>query len=993
MFYLVTGFHGSGTSLLAQTLNDNGINMGSELMGATFSNPLGHVEDMPVVRLHDKIYGINHTDWRYTGNNLLKPKWLSSYIETYLSTRNHEYDALNGVKDPRAVDFLHEWHQAAHGDIRFVFIYRHWQSATYSLFNRHSQHLLNSALELNKHRVNMSFWQQPRLAYDMWQSANQKILAFVQAHRNQCILLSQESFVSGLTIPQAALIRVKLTSEHFIKRQFRPALLSSTLAPRPANPSSTKPSAHEHLCDALKQGELDALYQALEAHSDLPSGIRATPAPRVEFTPESKPKREPKPKPKPMSKPVSAPVKLASAKLSYCIDDLTWKELSGTLVQISSTDQGYWHFEQVLKKPLAQDDVCFAKMPQVLMDIAKVAHQHGVLAVARVLKIRACMCDAIARSRSPFDMHQWTLFIEKTEGVGDGWLSEPLTHLRKQNPLSLRSKGELTASMRSALNHIHYNEQTQLIKHLQGIGDDLQLEASLSAVLLGKLSRPDIKRIDITQTDIAETAANKTNNSKDRTKSAQPGVKVLDCDAYLALSHLASSRGLFHLYEFSLFHALRAASQDNAQRDNIQGILNAYFDEYGILPSSINSVPNLLKSAQKSAEKNIPQTPSDKVESFAIKHRFAVLPHHLDYEKLLLIVSHYASKSEFKNDKGPDSPEPIDSSEPLESPESQNNLACIDTLERLNRKLCFLAKNNHTWLKKGIEGLSQIAANNLQRLLKRHWRKLWTIDIEAYLADDNLALAPNVSIFEQAQSSQVASSQVPSSQVMARLFIHSVDYEQLCVFSHLLNAALSRSSRSLDIVWVVNKQEYAQLCARCEEFNHIEPSSICFIEHISSSATDYNNHAENVGNNNEKTRDAFVLSKHVQLILSQQRYQNSQWNGFISCESVTTERHKRRQLMRWYSLLGFEFDIDALLNEFAETKSSMILAPYLPDDLDALQTKPLFYPDGRSFWLHHKAVEQLLNIHAPNEHLWKIKLIQALKTEGNKIAMMHNVLS
>ena len=55
-FYLCSGFHRSGTSLIAQSLANGGMHMGDELMGASFSNPLGHVEDMPVVRLHDKIF-------------------------------------------------------------------------------------------------------------------------------------------------------------------------------------------------------------------------------------------------------------------------------------------------------------------------------------------------------------------------------------------------------------------------------------------------------------------------------------------------------------------------------------------------------------------------------------------------------------------------------------------------------------------------------------------------------------------------------------------------------------------------------------------------------------------------------------------------------------------------------------------------------------------------------------------------------------------------
>jgi hypothetical protein len=104
-FYLCTGFHRSGTSLLAQSLAKGGMHMGGELMGASFSNPLGHVEDMPIVRTHDKLFKINGTDWRYRDHGpLIKPNWLPNYLQRYItdSVKKHKFC---GVKDPRATFF------------------------------------------------------------------------------------------------------------------------------------------------------------------------------------------------------------------------------------------------------------------------------------------------------------------------------------------------------------------------------------------------------------------------------------------------------------------------------------------------------------------------------------------------------------------------------------------------------------------------------------------------------------------------------------------------------------------------------------------------------------------------------------------------------------------------------------------------------------------------------------------------------------------------
>ena len=63
-FILVSGFHRSGTSLVAKTLEANGVSMGNSLMGASFANKEGHYEDIPLVNIHDAMLAANGTTGR-----------------------------------------------------------------------------------------------------------------------------------------------------------------------------------------------------------------------------------------------------------------------------------------------------------------------------------------------------------------------------------------------------------------------------------------------------------------------------------------------------------------------------------------------------------------------------------------------------------------------------------------------------------------------------------------------------------------------------------------------------------------------------------------------------------------------------------------------------------------------------------------------------------------------------------------------------------------
>jgi hypothetical protein len=115
---IVAGFHRSGTSLIGQLLHRAGMFLGYELMGATFSNPYGHFEDIEIYDLHQQILADNGRTWMISEPFL--PVITESHrrrMEQIIQRRNAEHE-LWGFKDPRACLFMMLWKQSASGKNR-----------------------------------------------------------------------------------------------------------------------------------------------------------------------------------------------------------------------------------------------------------------------------------------------------------------------------------------------------------------------------------------------------------------------------------------------------------------------------------------------------------------------------------------------------------------------------------------------------------------------------------------------------------------------------------------------------------------------------------------------------------------------------------------------------------------------------------------------------------------------------------------------------------
>jgi tetratricopeptide (TPR) repeat protein len=447
LFYLCTGFHRSGTSLLAQALANGGMHMGNELMGASFSNPLGHVEDMPVVRLHDKIFEINGTDWRYHENSsLVKPIWFENYLQRYMGERL-QGNSLCGLKDPRAAFFLNNWQVAGGDAMRYVLVYRHWSTSVNSLFNRASRHLINNSSPMMANKVNLRFWQQPELAFEMWRSTNNAILSFYRDNADKCLLISQDAFVSNNAAVQQLASKIGLTAECLNNDNFTAQLMTDTV---PENLLTMVP-------DQLRL-TLDETWSQLQAMADVPATALPQFKPQESVT---------------VSLLVGCSAQAADTKVvesaKFDISSLDWQEALGFIARIPTELISSELFESLFNRPFTQS--------AHYQTLAKIAHKNGLYLYTRLSKMRAMHVE-----QGSWDVSKWGLFVEP----GGQWLAQQDNILEQANPFSLRLEQDiaaLDAVMLSSLLQVSWDDLIATLSQQS----PTQLAAALQLVLLHRL--------------------------------------------------------------------------------------------------------------------------------------------------------------------------------------------------------------------------------------------------------------------------------------------------------------------------------------------------------------------------------------------------------------------------------------------------------------------------------------------------------------------------
>lgn len=198
---LIGGMHRSGTSLTASMFADAGLNIGTTLLGASPSNPMGHFEDVGFFNFHRRaLVGQGLCSEGYTATvRGVVPAAFDAEASGLVTARTRPGVAW-GWKEPRTTLFLDFW-QDRIPDARHVFVFRRpWEVAD-SLFRRGDD----------------TFAINPVFALEVWAHYNRLILDFVHQHSDRCVVFEILQVIADPCAVVAAVrerLDIPLTAPH-----------------------------------------------------------------------------------------------------------------------------------------------------------------------------------------------------------------------------------------------------------------------------------------------------------------------------------------------------------------------------------------------------------------------------------------------------------------------------------------------------------------------------------------------------------------------------------------------------------------------------------------------------------------------------------------------------------------------------------------------------------------------------------------------------------
>ncbi len=260
---IIAGMHRSGTSLTASLLQNLGVNIGKQLVGADYGNIKGHFENINFVDFHKSIFKNHNIDEL----GCIFPEEISlsdADIETakQLIEINQDSDLPWGWKDPRTTLFLDFWHQLL-PQANFIFVYRSPWEVIDSLYRR---------------ATDVTLLDHPELAMQMWIRYNRKVLEFYQKYPDHCLLANVYTIGNQTAdFIQKINHKFKLNLPCEFSNQFEPSLLVNRIlaTPKPLFIKAHFPEAIElyqnleatayPLSSRLTASELESLNQPLSA--------------------------------------------------------------------------------------------------------------------------------------------------------------------------------------------------------------------------------------------------------------------------------------------------------------------------------------------------------------------------------------------------------------------------------------------------------------------------------------------------------------------------------------------------------------------------------------------------------------------------------------------------------------------------------------------------------------------------------------------------------
>ena len=136
--------------MLSNILHESGISMGSDLLGASPSNPHGHFEEKQVIEMNQRILARQGGDWTndHAVTSFIDPEDVVA-IQTYAEWRSATEPQF-GVKDPRLMCTIGTWRLAL-PSLKALYIHRGFERCCKSLWSRaHADFKAGAATQMNQ---------------------------------------------------------------------------------------------------------------------------------------------------------------------------------------------------------------------------------------------------------------------------------------------------------------------------------------------------------------------------------------------------------------------------------------------------------------------------------------------------------------------------------------------------------------------------------------------------------------------------------------------------------------------------------------------------------------------------------------------------------------------------------------------------------------------------------------------------------------------------
>lgn len=183
---IILGMHRSGTSMVAGVLNILGVNMGKNLIGPDWSNPLGHFENIEFVRLNDEILKEAGGSW---DNPPKREEILTQKGKFSLQIKNlieKEKSEIWGWKDPRT-SLTIELYLPYLENPYFIVCYRDSEKIAHSLEKRNKMKIEKGMKLSEVYNSRIKNFFQSNLNFKKLELSYEKVIEYPERHLKRII--------------------------------------------------------------------------------------------------------------------------------------------------------------------------------------------------------------------------------------------------------------------------------------------------------------------------------------------------------------------------------------------------------------------------------------------------------------------------------------------------------------------------------------------------------------------------------------------------------------------------------------------------------------------------------------------------------------------------------------------------------------------------------------------------------------------------------------